>query len=1198
MKRSVLVIILTFMTMAVFPQQWVGIGKSKPFAPAVKLVSGSEDHVVVSFELGGFYTESVTVGNARQVVVSVPKMVSMLEAGAPDLPLYAIPVIIGDKAEMKARVVDAEYTDFQNIEVAPSKGNLSRQINPDDVPYNYGPMYSQNAFYPASQANLEQPYILRDFRGQNIMVKPFAYNATTKTLRVFTRLVIAMDKVSDNGENQKTMRRSNDIAVDKEIANEYGRRFINFKALTSKYTFIEDVGEMLVICPAQYMEAMQPFVEWKNQSGRPTTMVSIDDAGGNNDTQIKAYIQNIYDNPDRNLTYILLIGDYADLTPHNMSGGRSDNWFGMLEGTDYYEEALVGRFSVESVQDVNTHVNKVLYYERDMQSDATWGDVGIGIGANEGAGSGHNGGEADYVHINYIRDTLMHYTYETVTQQYSGVGGGTNATLISADFNAGATICNYCNHGSEVSWAVGGYSNTHVNALTNDYRWPYIISVACLNGRFNYSQPCFAETWMRATDNTTGVPTGAIGGMFSWTSQAWIPPMTGQDEMNDIITGWSNSDSFHHTMGGASANGNMYILDMHPSDAGISHNTWILFGDPSLLLRTDDPTDMTITTTPDALSIGSTQLTVATNIENGLATLSLNGEILASAALENGNTVLSFPMLMDVGTAKLVVTSYNKVTCVRDIEIVPTEGPYIIYESHVINDENGQADYGETLDMDLTIRNIGHDNANNVTATLTSQCDYVTVINGSTVIPVINAESSYAIEDVFTIRIADNAPDGTKAYLKISCTDSTDTWENVFYVTLHAPNFELVDAYETGNPSPGHNGTLIIKVRNNGTSDAHYGLFEMFSSSNIITFVNPSQYVWDIPAGDTVTEYAVFHVSEEAEYGSAYQVMYILSAQHYSLEGTTMLHAGNVMEGFESGDLSSFDWQTIGSAYWFIDNTNAYSGNYCVRSGVIGNGAITTLSINIDVLTQGNLSFYKKTSTEAGCDKLTFYIDGVSTDVWSGITDWSKETYTLPAGTHSLRWIYTKDSSSSYGEDCVWLDNIEFPPINITYPINAVDDLEASVNFNTITLDWTYTLPGYSFIVRCNGTVLDSLSGMSYTEERGDGAYLYSVTATDGEGHYSMPRYLIVNIGILETNEEQTTFDIFPNPTHDMLNINISGFDETANLSISNVQGQTVLKKEITGTANQIDLSNIAKGLYIMHIYTDKLSFTKKIIIE
>ncbi len=417
------------------------------------MVSSSEQQVVVDFSLGGFYLTRVSTPNGIQQIVSVPKMASMLEAGAPDLPQFPVPAIIGDLAEMQVSVTKSAFTDYENVEIAPSKGNFSRQIDPESVAYTYGAMYSQNAYYPTAQAYLETPYIIRDFRGQNIMVRPFAYNPVTKTLRVYHDMTIEMRKVSDNGVNQKTARRAN-AKISAEMKASYNHRFINFKESTSRYSFEEDRGEMLVICPDQYMDAMQPFVDWKNQSGRPTTMVSLSEVGGNNNNQIKSYIQNIYDDPNHNLEFILLVGDYADLTPHSMSGGRSDNWFGQLEGSDYYLEALTGRFSVQNVNDVNTHVEKVLFYERDMKEDETWVNKGIGIGANEGAGNGHNGGEADYVHINYIRDTLMHYTYESVSQQYSGVGAGTSANAISADVNNGASIINYCNHGTQTSWAV------------------------------------------------------------------------------------------------------------------------------------------------------------------------------------------------------------------------------------------------------------------------------------------------------------------------------------------------------------------------------------------------------------------------------------------------------------------------------------------------------------------------------------------------------------------------------------------------------------------------------------------------------------------------------------------------------------------------------------------------------------------------
>ena len=239
-------------------------------APTTKLISSSEEQIVVNVQLNGFTATPVKTPQGEQVIITAPGMVSALEAGAPDLPMFAIPAIIGDRAEMTINIIDAQYTDLNDMDIAPSKGNFSRQINPDDVPYTYGTMYQQDAFYPATQAYLEAPYILRDFRGQNIMVRPFAYNAQTRTLRVYDNLTIEMKKVSDNGENQKLSRKSNTITVDPEMKQAYSHRFINFGAGSAKYTFVEDRGTMLVICPDQYMDAMQPFVNWKNQSGRPT----------------------------------------------------------------------------------------------------------------------------------------------------------------------------------------------------------------------------------------------------------------------------------------------------------------------------------------------------------------------------------------------------------------------------------------------------------------------------------------------------------------------------------------------------------------------------------------------------------------------------------------------------------------------------------------------------------------------------------------------------------------------------------------------------------------------------------------------------------------------------------------------------------------------------------------------------------------
>ena len=1167
--------------------------KPSPAAPEVKLISDTEPSTTLSFSLGGFFKEEVNTPNGKQYIITVPKMASMLEEGAPDLPLFAIPVAIGEQDERTVTVEKAEYHDIKDIEIAPSKGNFSRQINPDDVPYRYGEAYANDAFYPSAQALLDQPYILRDLRGQNILVYPFAYNPVTKTLRVYTHLVLSMRKTSDKGNNPKLSVKKGLSKLSPETDAMYAHRFVNYRDKATKYTFVADEGEMLVICPDRFLNAMQPFVDWKNQSGRPTTMVSLSDIGGNNTDLIKSYILSHYNNPDENLCYVLLVGDYADLTPKSMSGGASDIWFGQLEGNDYYPEVFVGRFSAESIADVQHQVTKVIYYERDITAQADWLSKGIGIGSSEGAGSGHNGGESDYQHIEYIRDTLLHYTYSEVSQHYHGVGVGTNATMLRENFNNGASLCNYCNHGSQTNWYVGSFNNSQVNALTNDYKWPVIWSTACLNGQFNYSQPCFAETWMRATNNTTGVPTGAIGGMFSWTNQPWQPPMTGQDEMVDVLCEWRNADRYHHTLGGASLNGNMKILDLHPSDQGETHNTWILFGDPSLMMRTANPTEMNLTCEPEALFLGQTELRLTAEVDHALATLSIDGTVIASSPIVNGEAILNFESPTETGTALLVVTGFNKVTEVRDIAIIPANGAYLTYDSFSVDDANGQADYGETVGLSVTVKNIGNEAASNVQVTLSTNSPDITIVSGTATIPNIDALSSYTISNGFQITVNEMISDGTLAYFTLTCTDGSNTWNSQFRMTLHAPVLVLSDFRPTGTVNPGENATLLIGFRNTGSSEARSGKVQLHSCSTDLVF-NPIQYTIDvIPAGETAITTASFRASHTVPVGSSFEVFYRMDATPYTTSGTELLNVGPVKETFETGDFSAFNWETLGGAYWYVDNSTSNTGTYSARSGAIGNNHITTLQISIDVSEDGTISFFKRICTEANKDKLTFYIDNAAQSEWSGEVGWSRESFPVSAGTHKFKWIYMKDSNGSYGDDCCWIDDVQFPAATTTTFLPELE-LEATVNENQVTLTWQGLDEAEHYVIRRDGTPMATQHETTFTQWLDLGTFTYSVVAVDHNGQQSLPAFATVEITVLGVDSIENTVKVFPNPTRNWLNIS---YDQPFHFVIFNDLGQKVKEGDGSGYT-PIDCGMLSRGVYILHLTAEGKVFIKKISIQ
>ena len=674
MKKQLATFLLALLTVSVFGQQWVSIKSDTPSTIQTTLVSSSENQITVNVQVPGFYAFEVNTPRGEANIISVPKTVTTAQAGEPNLPMIAVPAIVGDQQHYNIRVIDAQYTDFQ-MEVAPSKGDFPRTINPDDVPYTYGEAYSTDAFFPAQNVGLYEPYILRDFRGQNMVVYPFAYNPISKTLRVYYNMTVEMFNDGQQGENQIS-RRSNTVKMDSEFDAIYNNQFINYRESMNRYTPMVETGELLIICHDAFMSAMQPFVNWKKQIGRPTTMVGTSTAG-NTATAIKAYIQSQYD-ANSNLTHVLLVGDVAQIPGNQYSagsyGGKSDNMYGQVAGNDFYNDIIVGRFSAETEAHVTTQVNKVIHYERDINATDTWLTFGDGLGNNDGPG---HYGEKDWQHIENIRTDLLGYNYTTVYQDYPGVSGySSSAAILSQHINGGVSIIDYCNHGSETSWALNNYNNSQVNALTNVNKLPIVWSVACLNGKYDHSQPCFGETWLRATNGTVNAPdptqpTGAVGGMFSYISQPWQPPMYGQDEMIDVLVE-SYSSNIKRTLGGCSYDGNMKILDQYGQNANDAKGTylsWILYGDPCLTLRNAVPQDMGVSHA-SSMSTSATSFTVnATNGNGALATLTRNNEIMGSATINNGTANITFAAPGTTGTATLTVFGYNKITYIATIQI-------------------------------------------------------------------------------------------------------------------------------------------------------------------------------------------------------------------------------------------------------------------------------------------------------------------------------------------------------------------------------------------------------------------------------------------------------------------------------------------------------------------------------------------------
>jgi hypothetical protein len=112
----------------------------------------------------------------------------------------------------------------------------------------------------------------------------------------------------------------------------------------------------------------------------------------------------------------------------------------------------------------------------------------------------------------------------------------------------------------------------------------------------------------------------------------------------------------------------------------------------------------------------------------------------------------------------------------------------------------------------------------------------------------------------------------------------------------------------------------------------------------------------------------------------------------------------------------------------------SFYGGSSAQSGVLGGNQ--SASLKTTVVGPGTLSFHWKVSSEAA-DDLNGTIGDllevfVGSDLQpgsiSGEVDWQPRSISIPAGSHTITWVYSKDPYVGLGSDCGWVDKVRFTP--------------------------------------------------------------------------------------------------------------------------------------------------------------------------
>ena len=662
MKKGLAFILLLLLTNLTYAQEWVMLqGDSHPNNPSIELSTGNSGNMLAQVKLDGFWQTQISTPEGMMSRIGTADGSAQTLTGFPDVEHLTLSLLIPEKGNYKVTVVHADYTDFSDIPVAPSKGDPQYSDQPGWGTFTFDESIRESdAFYPAHIAEADQPYIWCDSRGMAIQVYPFAYNPVSGVLRVYHDITIELERIEGVGINEIS-RYSGSYGRESRLSSLKKGHFLNYSE-NNRYAPVAETGQMLIVAPEEFRATLQPFMDWKTRCGMVCEFVNV--ASVPTAEQIRQLVSERY--YDKGLTYLLLAGDVAQVPSNHAEYGASDNMYGYVAGDDHYPEVLVGRFSAETTRQLAIIVERTLNYEMYGKGNSGYSNF-LAIAGEEGPG---DNGEMDFEHLRNIGKVLKSYNYKGFTELYDGsqgendANGNPTAAMVEAAVNSGQGVIMYGGHGASGKWATSNFTGENIARLTNTETHPFIWSAGCSTGDFT-TTTCLAEKWIRAEKD--GVPTGAIAVMMSSGRQSWFPPMAAQDEMA-LILAKQKEEVSSRTFGGISMSGCMKMNDKYGILGYKVTDTWNVFGDPSVIIRTAMPAEISAYHA-ERLGADAGEFAVRIAAPDAMACLTYNGKLIGAARAQDG--IATFPLneLPESGSLQLTITAYNHLPYMAEIEI-------------------------------------------------------------------------------------------------------------------------------------------------------------------------------------------------------------------------------------------------------------------------------------------------------------------------------------------------------------------------------------------------------------------------------------------------------------------------------------------------------------------------------------------------
>lgn len=910
----------------------------------VALIDHDKSGLVLEVKIGSIDFSPITTNEGIFILMAIDGFTYSKRIGEPNLPMVNRILSIPFGCELQSEVLDFEVEELSlddlglTYPLMPTQPSLSKSDDPDDVPFEYNrQIYEQSGYYalPAAEAQIQGT--MRSQHLGLVSIAPIEYDPVKNTLKVYKNMTIKVSYLHPDWAETQRMQ----IKYSSPVFEPVFSTILNHKEFTP--LVLDDLVtypiKYVIIADDQFENQLQPFIEWKTKKGFHVITGYTSEIGYTS-RQIKDFIEDLYENVPPGETapsFVLFVGDSPQIPPFDGDAGSHITDLRYCEFTgDDLPEIYYGRFSAQNPSELQPQIDKTLEYEQYTMPDPNYlAEVTLISGVDSHYAETHGNGQINYGtrhYYNFAHGIIDH------TWLYPASDAPNASAAIIQTVDEGVGFINYTAHCGHLGFSNPSFEVSDIYGLGNEHKYLLGIGNCCSSNTFDESTPCFGEAWLQA-ENKGGV--GYIGGSNStyWDEDYWwgvgAGPIvgsgpdyeqTGIGAYDGIFHDHDEPVSQHYITNGAIIFcGNLGVMEGGSSRVQYYWEIYHLMGDPSVMNYMGIPIVNTIVHDPTIL-MTAPSFTVAAD-PGSYVGISLNGEIHGSGYVDvSGIVNIELEPFPNPGTADIVVTAQNREPYISTVTIITPDGPYVVFDTCVVNDENGNndgvIDFGERILLDMQLVNVGPDEAIEVSATLSTDSSYVTITDDSESFGDIAGDfGTVNIEDAYAFDVSNQTPDGETINFNLLVIDVSDSiWNSQFSLTVHAPVIDFVEVFIDDNDGGNGNGifeagetvTVIVALVNNGSSTAGSVTGTISENDEYVTILDGNAIFGDIDPDQQVNNSSdIFTMTAEDNFPPGHSVLVDLAIEAdggYTADAQFTIRA---MESFEYND-----GNYVGSGVW------------------------------------------------------------------------------------------------------------------------------------------------------------------------------------------------------------------------------------------------------------------------------------------